>query len=261
MDPAPNGCTTASHNARPRDGSSVRTALSDSADDYITRTLNSRDILPPVTWKNWHKNIFWPHFLVFLGTHGLTLLGPIFVPWRWSTVLFSICYGHFLALGITAGYHRLWSHNSYNGSNALQYFLAIIGAGTGQRDIEWWCIRHRAHHRYTDTPLDPYNAKMGFFWSHLGWVIFKPRCEVGFVDISDLKKNSVVQWQKKNYLLLVVLMKFIVPVAIPWLFCDDSLRSCIVWGFGVRTSVFYHVSLQVFFKDVDHAHDRSLVPR
>ena len=77
--------------------------------------------------------------------------------------------------GITAGYHRLWAHRAYNASKPLQYFLAIAGAGAVEGSIKWWSRGHRAHHRYTDTALDPYNAHEGFFFSHIGWMLVKPR--------------------------------------------------------------------------------------
>ena len=59
------------------------------------------------------------------------------------------------------GYHRLWAHRSYNAAPALQYVLAMWGTGAVQGSIKWWSRGHRAHHRYTDTELDPYNAHEG----------------------------------------------------------------------------------------------------
>lgn len=49
----------------------------------------------------------------------------------------------------------------------------MAGAGAVQGSIKWWSRGHRAHHRYTDTELDPYNAHWGFFWSHVGELPFK----------------------------------------------------------------------------------------
>jgi stearoyl-CoA desaturase (delta-9 desaturase) len=116
--------------------------------------------------------------------------------------------------GITAGYHRLWAHRSYNASKTLQYILAIVGAGAVQGSIKWWSRGHRAHHRYTDTDLDPYNAHKGFWYAHVGWMIFKPRRKPGVADVSDLSKNEIVRWQHKYYLYLIALMGFIFPTAV-----------------------------------------------
>lgn len=50
-------------------------------------------------------------------------------------------------LGITAGYHRLWSHRAYNASMPLQFFLMLGGSGAVEGSIRWWSRGHRAHHR------------------------------------------------------------------------------------------------------------------
>lgn len=77
------------------------------------------------------------------------------------------------SLGITAGYHRLWSHRSYSAHPIFQLFLAAGGSGAVQGSIRWWARTHRIHHRYTDTELDPYNAEWGLWWTHLGWMLVK----------------------------------------------------------------------------------------
>ncbi|KAJ7670500.1 hypothetical protein B0H17DRAFT_868772, partial [Mycena rosella] len=104
---------------------------------------------------------------------------------------------------ITAGYHRLWAHRCYNAGIFLQYVLALAGAGAAQGSIKWWSRGHRAHHRYTDTKLDPYNAAEGFWHSHIGafhpfcWLLIKPRRRQGPADITDLTKSAIVRWQHK----------------------------------------------------------------
>jgi stearoyl-CoA desaturase (Delta-9 desaturase) len=55
----------------------------------------------------------------------------------------------------------------------MKIFLAVVGAGTLQWSIRWWAYNHRAHHRYVDTELDPYNARKGLIHSHIGWLILK----------------------------------------------------------------------------------------
>jgi len=90
----------------------------------------------------------------------------------------------------------------------------MAGAGAVEGSIKWWSRGHRAHHRYTDTDLDPYNAHKGFFYSHIGWMLFKPRRKPGVADISDLNKNEVVRWQHRYFVYLILLMGFAVPTAV-----------------------------------------------
>lgn len=133
----------------------------------------------------------------------------------------SVIYYYITGLGITAGYHRLWAHRSYNASPVLQYILACAGAGAVQGSIKWWSRGHRAHHRYTDTDLDPYSAHHGFWWAHVGWMLVKPRTKIGVADVSDLTRNKVVRWQHENYLSLLAIMGFIFPTLVAGLGWGD----------------------------------------
>ncbi|KAG6868642.1 hypothetical protein C0993_012686 [Termitomyces sp. T159_Od127] len=206
-------------------------------DNYVAHTLKTQKPLPPFKWSNWKNEINWLSFTILTVTPVIGIIGAYYVKLRWETLLFSVFYYYVTGLGITAGYHRLWAHRSYNASKPLEYFLAIVGAGAVEGSIKWWSRGHRAHHRYTDTDLDPYNAHKGFLWSHMGWMLVKPRRKPGVADVSDLSKNTVVRWQHRNYLNLILLMGFVVPTAIPWLFWGDAkggyvyaavLRLCFV---------------------------------
>lgn len=64
-----------------------------------------------------------------------------------------------------------------------------------------WCRDHRLHHRYSDTDADPHNAKRGFFFSHIGWLMTKKHplvIQLGKkIDLSDLQSDWMVMFQKK----------------------------------------------------------------
>jgi stearoyl-CoA desaturase (delta-9 desaturase) len=152
--------------------------------------------------------------LVLTVTPTLAVYGCFTTEFNWKTALWSVIYYFVTGLGITAGYHRLWAHRSYNAAVPLEYALSFAGAGAVQGSIKWWSRGHRAHHRYTDTKLDPYSAHEGFWWAHVGWMIFKPRTKIGVADISDLTRNKVVRWQHKHYLPLMIFMGLIFPMAV-----------------------------------------------
>ncbi|KAH8927777.1 putative stearoyl-CoA desaturase [Atractiella rhizophila] len=182
-------------------------------DTYVQRALREKP-LPPISLKNLWKEIN------VISTIGLTVIpivavyGAFTTPLQTKTLVWSILYYFWTGLGITAGYHRLWSHRCYNASKPLQYFLALGGVGAVQGSIRWWSRGHRAHHRYTDTDLDPYSAHKGLLWSHIGWMIFKPRRKPGFTDVSDLDKDPLVRWQHRNYIPLIFFMGLIFPTLV-----------------------------------------------
>jgi len=211
-------------------------------DNYVQHTLKTTKSLPPFSWANWRKDLNLLNVAILIFTPFIGLAGAMVTPLQWKTCLFSIFYYFITGLGITAGYHRLWAHRSYNASLPLQYFLALAGAGAVEGSIKWWSRGHRAHHRYTDTDLDPYNAHKGFWYSHMGWMLIKPRRKPGVADVSDLSKSSVVKWQHKWYISLIFLTAFIIPTVVPWLGWGDAqggyvyagvLRLCFVHHVGI----------------------------
>ncbi|KAF8970116.1 delta 9-fatty acid desaturase protein [Flammula alnicola] len=199
--------------------------------NYVEHTLRTEQPLPPLSWSNFHTELNWLNVAIICVMPVLGLLAAYFTPLRWETLAFAVFYYFVTGMGITAGYHRLWAHRSYNASPVLQYYLAITASGAVQGSIKWWCRGHRAHHRYTDTDLDPYNAHKGFFYSHVGWIMLKPRRRPGVADVSDLSSSDVVRWQHKWFIPLILIVGFAVPTIVPWYFWGDA------WGGYVYAGV------------------------
>jgi sn-1 stearoyl-lipid 9-desaturase len=74
-------------------------------------------------------------------------------------------------MGITVGYHRLLSHRSFRCNKLFEYFWVAGGYMTFQGSPIWWSAIHRAHHRYSDTPLDPHSPNDGIFHALYGWLL------------------------------------------------------------------------------------------
>lgn len=143
------------------------------------------------------------------------------------------------------GYHRLWSHRSYNASRPLQYLLCLMGASAVQGSVYWWARGHRSHHRYTDTPLDPYNANRGLFYTHIGWMLVKPTVKPGPADVSDLKKDAVVQWQHRWYFAIIPVVGYALPAVVAGLGWGDWWGGWYYAGMW-RITFVHHVSERSF---------------
>jgi stearoyl-CoA desaturase (delta-9 desaturase) len=115
----------------------------------------------------------------------------------------------------------------------------MAGAGAVEGSIKWWSRGHRAHHRYTDTDLDPYGAHHGLWWSHMGWMVVKPRRKPGVADVSDLSKSAIVRWQHKYYVALLLSMGFVVPTIIPGLLWGD-FKGGYVYAAAMRLVFVHH---------------------
>ncbi|KAI0685994.1 delta 9-fatty acid desaturase protein [Cytidiella melzeri] len=190
------------------------------------------------------EDVIWFNLLVVTLTPLLSLYGLLTTPTHHATLVFCVLYHVFNMIGVTAGYHRLWSHRAYNASLPLQYVLSVAGAGAVQGSVKWWARHHRAHHRYTDTDLDPYGAHHGLFWSHIGWMLVKPSTRHGPADITDLKRNPVVAWQHKWFFTLALVFGLLLPSAIPGLFWGDW-RGGLYYAGILRLTVVHHCIFSV----------------
>src|SRR5687767_2193040 len=92
--------------------------------------------------------------LVFLGFHTATLALCWYVGFDWRAAVLGLVMYLVLMFGITAGYHRYFSHRSYKTSRAFQFFLALIGTFSLQKGVLWWAAHHRRHHRESDQEGD-----------------------------------------------------------------------------------------------------------
>ncbi|KAG4300639.1 hypothetical protein PCK1_003068 [Pneumocystis canis] len=176
----------------------------------------------PLNFKNWYYKVNWINSVIVVGAPILGFYGVLTTSLRYYTFIWSIIYYFMTGFGITAGYHRLWSHRSYSGTVLLKIMMAMLGGGAVEGSILWWSRNHRAHHRYTDTDRDPYSVKKGLFYSHFGWMLFRqdPR-KITHPDISDLKSDPIVMWQHRNYFKVLLIMGFLFPMFVAGLGWGD----------------------------------------
>jgi stearoyl-CoA desaturase (delta-9 desaturase) len=95
-----------------------------------------------------------------------------------------------------------------------------------QNSIYEWSRDHRVHHKYSETDADPHNAKRGFFFAHVGWLLCRKHPEVlekgRNVSCEDLLQDPLVRFQKKHYLPLVLVFCFVLPAIIPYVLWGES---------------------------------------
>jgi stearoyl-CoA desaturase (delta-9 desaturase) len=154
------------------------------------------------------------------------------VPWYGIThgyhasawILFTLFLGA-NGMAITCGYHRLFAHCTYEAHPILKVAYLFFGAMALQNSALNWAAGHRVHHRFIDDPeRDPYCARRGFWFSHIGWMLRSyPSGDPDFSAVRDLQRDRLVMWQHNHYLLVALSTNFGLPLLVGYLIGD-------VWG-------------------------------
>lgn len=145
-------------------------------------------------------------------------------------------------LSITGGYHRLWAHRAYEAHWSLRLVFMLFGAMAIQNSILIWASGHRTHHRHVDdVDLDPYSARRGFWFSHMGWMLRNyPSGTPNFSNANDLLNDKMVMFQHNYYVPLVIMMNLLLPLALGWMLGD--LWGVFLLGGLLRLVVSHHVT-------------------
>ena len=140
--------------------------------------------------------------------------------WIWFTLFLGAN-----GMAITCGYHRLFAHCTYEAHPILKVAYLFFGAMALQNSALNWAAAHRVHHRFIDDPeRDPYCARRGFWFSHIGWMLRSyPSGEPDFSTVRDLQRDPMVMWQHNHYLLAALSTNFGLPLLVGYLTGD-------VWG-------------------------------
>lgn len=182
---------------------------------------------PPLVWAN---------VLMFALTFAAA---AVLVPWYGLTHGFSTAdWGVFVffllanGMAITGGYHRLWAHRTYDAHWSLKLFYLVFGTMALQNSVLAWCSGHRAHHLYVDdVDRDPYSARRGFWFSHIGWMLRNyPSGASDLANVPDLKRDPLLAFQHRCYVPLALLANFGLPLAAGLVFHD-------VWGMLILAGV------------------------
>ena len=120
-------------------------------------------------------------------------------------------------LSITLGYHRLFSHLSFKAKWPVRLGTLIFGSCAFENSVLNWASDHRRHHKHTDHDDDPYDISKGFFWAHIGWILFKLNPVPPMDNVADLRKDALVRWQHRWNHLIAFLVGLILPAVLGYL--------------------------------------------
>jgi stearoyl-CoA desaturase (Delta-9 desaturase) len=187
------------------------------------------------------RELDWTNLLFLVFAH---LVAGIGVWWAIAhfnawTIALGFVWMVFCSVGITAGYHRLFAHRTYDAAVWVRLLALLFGAASVQNSALCWVNNHRVHHSKVDRDEDPYNIQRGFAWAHIGWVLYKDS-GAELTRVRDLQGDPLVMWQHRHYLPLAIGFGALLPLALGSLW-GDAVGGLLIAGF-LRLVCQYHAT-------------------
>jgi len=184
--------------------------------------------------------------LVAMGTLWGVAAGPVDL--ALLIAMYVIC-----GLGISLGFHRYFTHRSFQARSWFKVTLAILGSMTLQGPVTQWVTDHRKHHALSDQPGDPHSPHthdgdtwvagvLGLWHAHVGWLFRTKGMERGEHYGRDLYADRTIRMIDRLYFVWVALT-FAIPFAIGYAASGGSLErglQALLWGGVLRVFLFQH---------------------
>lgn len=155
-------------------------------------------------------------------------------------------------LGGTVGFHRYFTHKSFETTLPIKILLAIFGSMAAEGPLIYWVATHRRHHQYSDHPGDSHSPNLtgdslweklkGFWQGHIGWLLSEdPTNPLLFAK--DWVRDPVISQVNRLYFLWIFL-GLALPTVVGGGFTGSWQGAFhgFIWGGLVRMFVVLHYS-------------------
>jgi Fatty-acid desaturase len=184
-------------------------------------------------WLAWGGALRWPDLVVLAVTYLLT------------------------GLGVTVGFHRLFTHRSFKTSTSMRVLLGALGSAAVEGPLIEWVSNHRKHHRFSDQPGDPHSPHLdhgsgwrgalgGLFHAHLGWIFNGEPMASEERYSKDLLTDPIARFLDRTFLLWVLAglaFPFALGVALTGSFTGGL--TGLLWGGAVRLFFLHHATFSI----------------
>ncbi|MFA9444559.1 acyl-CoA desaturase [Egicoccus sp. AB-alg6-2] len=218
-------------------------------------TVRGVELAPP-------RAVRWQRFSILLIV-ALPLVGlAAAISWGWGRGVGAVDLGLllgfyvFTGLGITVGFHRLLTHQSFRVPQWVRVLFAVAGSMAIQGSVIDWVATHRRHHAYSDRPGDPHSPHVdagdglvgllkGLWFAHTGW-LFSPERTVQQAWAPDLLKDPAMVRVNKLFPWLLA-ASFVAPAVLGGLLTMSFAGALtgFLWGGLVRIFLLHHVTWSI----------------
>ncbi|MDP8957075.1 MAG: fatty acid desaturase [Actinomycetota bacterium] len=180
----------------------------------------------------------------------------------------------FTGLGITIGFHRLFTHRSFRAAGSVRLALAVAGSMAVEGSVIGWCATHRRHHAFADRYGDPHSphlaraaglkgVALGLWHAHVGWFLDPDRSDPNEWT-PDLVADAPIRWVDRAFPWLTA-ATFLLPALIGWAVTGrlGGAWSAFLWASLVRVFLLQHVTWSInsichfYGKEAYRARDES----
>jgi stearoyl-CoA desaturase (delta-9 desaturase) len=177
----------------------------------------------------------------FLPVHGFGVTELVLLLVMWAVT----------GLGITVGYHRLFTHRTFKAAPSVQAVLAVAGSMAGQGGVVSWVAIHRRHHECSDKEGDPHSPNLagggfkgrvrGLAHSHFLWMRRHEYPNIVHYAPDLIKNRPLVKVARLYYYWVV--LGLLLPALAGGLVSQswDGAVSGLLWGGLVRIFVLEHI--------------------
>lgn len=175
----------------------------------------------------------------------------------WTDVVLLVVMYTVTTLGITAGFHRLLTHRSFETKPWVRYTFAVLGSMALENPVIIWVADHRQHHTFADHEGDPHSPHTeggagfkgmmrGLWHAHIGWLLDTERRSEPIRYAPDLLRDPIMRRISVNFLPLVFL-GLLIPAAIGGLLTMSIAGALtgLLWGGLVRLFLQHHMTFSV----------------
>jgi stearoyl-CoA desaturase (delta-9 desaturase) len=184
-------------------------------------------------WRAWGGALHWPDLVALAVTYLLT------------------------GLGITVGFHRLFTHRSFKTKPLLRGLLAAMGSAAVEGPVIEWVANHRKHHQFSDLPGDPHSphvdhghgwrgAVAGLYHAHVGWIFSGNALADRERYAKDLLADPVIEFVDRTFLVWV-LAGLAFPFALGFALTGSLVGglTALLWGGAVRMFCLHHATFSI----------------
>jgi stearoyl-CoA desaturase (delta-9 desaturase) len=162
----------------------------------------------------------------------------------------------FTGLGVTVGFHRYFTHQSFETNAFVRGALAIAGSMAVQGPIITWVADHRRHHAFSDREGDPHSPHLddgpgvrgvvkGLWHAHLGW-LFSDERTVARRWAPDMLRDPLIRKIDRLFPLWA-LLTFALPPVIGFAVTGTARGALLagLWGSLARVFMLHHVTWSI----------------